>query len=141
MAELNAVGVTCIKAESPNDRRCMMSSRNSEQERFRRIRDRQIQLRDPQKKVNTLQHSISRRRKKSVTRFSFRSMISETPNKFLGFVLGLIIGVLVLIIVPDFVEPPWGDVVGFVSIVFLAILGFLLGQAMDARDRIKELIE
>ena len=118
-----------------------MSSRSSEQERLRRIRDRQIQLRDPQKKVNNLQHSIARRRKKSVTRFSFRTMISETPNKFLGFILGLIIGILVLIIVPDFVEPPWGDVIGFVSIVFLAILGFLLGQAMDARDRIKEYIE
>ncbi len=118
-----------------------MSSRNSDQERLKRIRDRQIQLRDPQKKVNYLQHSIATRRKKSVTRFSIGTMIREMPNKFLGFVLGLTIGVVALIIVPDFVEPPWGDVIGFGAIIFLTILGFLLGQAMDARDRIKELIE
>ena len=118
-----------------------MSSRNSEQERLRRIRDRQIQLRDPQKNVNDLQHSISRRRKRSVTRFSFRTMISETPNKFLGLVLGLLIGVLVLIIVPDFVDPPWGDIIGFGAIVFMAILGFMLGQAMDVRDNLKDLVK
>jgi uncharacterized protein YacL len=118
-----------------------MSSQNSEQERLKRIRDRQIQLRDPQKKVNDLQHSIARRRKKSVTRFSLRTMIEETPNKFLGFVLGLMIGVVVLIVVPDFVQPPWGEVIGFGAIIFLAILGFMLGQAMDTRDSIKELLE
>ncbi|MEJ2549275.1 MAG: hypothetical protein P8Z42_10620 [Anaerolineales bacterium] len=118
-----------------------MSSRNSEQERLKRIRDRQIQLRDPQTKVNNLQHSIARRRKKSLTSFSLRTMIDETPNKFLGLVLGLTIGIVVLIIVPDFVEPPWGDVIGFAAIIFLAILGFMLGQAMDARDSIKEWIE
>ncbi len=118
-----------------------MSSRDSEQERLKRIRDRQIQLRDPQKKVNDLQHSIAGRRKRSVTSFSLRTMVREMPNKYLGFVLGLTIGVIVLIVVPDFVEPPWGDVIGFASIIFLAILGLMLGQAMDTRDRIKEWIE
>ncbi len=119
----------------------MLSTRNSEQDRLRRIRDRQIQLRDPQKQVNELQHSISRRRVKSVTRFSFRTMVSETPNKFLGFVLGIIIGVVVLIVVPDFVDLPWGDVIGFAAIIFLGFLGFLLGQAMDTREEIKDLLK
>ena len=118
-----------------------MSSRNSELERLRRIRDRQIQLRDPQKKVDALQHKISRRRKRSVSRFSFRAMISETPNKFWGFVLGLLIGVLALIVVPEFVDPPWGDIIGFGAIVFLAFIGFLLGQAMDVRDSIRDLVK
>jgi uncharacterized protein YacL len=119
----------------------MVSTRNSDQDRFRQIRDRQIQLRDPQKKVNDLQHSISRRRGKSVTKFSIGTMISETPNKFLGLVLGLIIGVVVLIIVPDFVDPPWDNIIGFAAIIFLGFLGFLLGQAMDTRDEIKDLIK
>jgi hypothetical protein len=68
-------------------------------------------------------------------------MISETPNKFLGLVLGLLIGVLVLIFVPEFVDPPWGEVIGFGAIVFLAFLGFLLGQAMDVRDNLKDLVK
>ena len=118
-----------------------MSQRNQEKERVRRIRDRQIHLRDPRTNVNKLQHSIARRRKKSVKRFSFRTMLQEIPNKYLGLVLGMVIGVFVLIILPGFVDPPWGDIVGFAAIVFLGILGFLIGQAADTRDALKELLK
>lgn len=117
-----------------------MSQRNDDVERIRQIRDRQIQLRDPQKKVDHLQHKIAKRRKSAITSFSIGAMVDDVPKKWRGFLLGMALGVVVLILLPSFVDPPMSDFIGFGAIIFLAIIGFLLGQAMDARDRINELM-
>ena len=57
-----------------------------------------------------------------------------------GLIIGFIIGLLIFLILPYFVETSWIDFVGIGAIFFLAILGFSLGQALDARDSLKELI-
>lgn len=117
-----------------------MSRRDRETDRLKRIRDRQLHLRDPQTKDKKLQHKIAVRRKRSVKRFSFAAIMREVPNKWWGLVLGMALGVGVFVFLPFFVDSVWTDVIGFAAIFFLAILGLLLGHAMDVRDRLNELI-
>jgi VIT1/CCC1 family predicted Fe2+/Mn2+ transporter len=118
-----------------------MPRKDNDVERFRRIRDRQINLRDPQKEVQRLQHSIATKRKSKVKRFSIKTFFSEIDSKWLGLFFGLAFGVLVLVILPYFVEGFWATAIGVAAILFLTILGFSLGQALDARDSLKDLMK
>ncbi|NIS81552.1 MAG: hypothetical protein GTO14_15420 [Anaerolineales bacterium] len=117
-----------------------MSRSDREMDRLKRIRDRQLQLRDPQTKAKKLQHNIAVRRKRSVKRFSFGEVMREIPKKWWGLVIGMALGVGVFVLLPFFVESAWTDTIGFAAIVFLAILGVVLGNAMDVRDRLNELM-
>jgi uncharacterized protein YacL len=117
-----------------------MSYQNDEVERLKRIRDRQIGLRDPQTKQQRIQHGIATRRKKAVRKFSTREVMREIPHKARGTLIGAVVGILILIVLPMFVDSQWTDVIGIMSIVFLSVFGFLLGRALDARDSLKELI-
>jgi ElaB/YqjD/DUF883 family membrane-anchored ribosome-binding protein len=117
-----------------------MSYKNNEAERLKRIRDRQINLRDPQTKQQRIQHGIASRRQKAVRKFSTREVMREIPHKAKGTLIGAVVGILIMVVLPMFVESQWTDVIGIMSIVFLSVLGFLFGRALDARDSLKELI-
>ena len=117
-----------------------MKRKNDEVERLKRIRDRQVGLRDPQTEQQRLQRGIASRRRKSVKEYSSRQVVREIPYKARGAVIGAFIGILILAFVPLIVDSPWTDVLGILSIVMLAIFGFFMGRALDARDRLKELI-
>jgi hypothetical protein len=117
-----------------------MGRSNRETDRLKRIRDRQLQLRDPQTKDKKLQHNIAVRRKRSVKRLSLAAILREIPKKWWGLVLGMALGVGVFVVLPSFVDSGWADILGFAAIFFLAILGSLLGHAMDVRDRLNELM-
>jgi uncharacterized membrane protein SpoIIM required for sporulation len=39
------------------------------------------------------------------------------------------------------VTTSWTDVIGLLSVLFLTILGVIIGQAIDLREEIKDLIE
>jgi VIT1/CCC1 family predicted Fe2+/Mn2+ transporter len=117
-----------------------MSHKNDEADRLKRIRDRQVGLRDPQVKQQRLQSGIASRRRKSVKEFSSRQVVREIPYKARGALIGAFIGVLILAFTPLIIDSPWTNVIGILSIVMLTIFGFFMGRALDARDRLKELI-
>jgi VIT1/CCC1 family predicted Fe2+/Mn2+ transporter len=117
-----------------------MSDKNDELRRLKRIRDQQIRARDPSVKQKKLQRTIATRRRKSVRKFSFLEMLNQVSHKITGTLIGGIIGLLIFLFLPYFVESSWIDLVGIGAIVFLAILGFFLGRALDARDSLRELI-
>ena len=117
-----------------------MSGQNDELKRLKRIRDQQIRARDPSVKQKKLQHTISTRRRKSVRKLSFIDILREVSYKVKGTLIGFIIGLLIFLILPYLVDTSWIDYVGIGAILFLTILGFSLGQALDARDSLKELI-
>jgi VIT1/CCC1 family predicted Fe2+/Mn2+ transporter len=117
-----------------------MSDKNDELRRLKRIRDQQIRARDPSVKQKKLQHTIATKRRKSVRKLSFLEILREVSHKIKGTLIGGIIGLLIFLFLPYFVETSWIDLVGIGAIFFLSILGFFLGQALDARDSLKELI-
>jgi hypothetical protein len=52
---------------------------------------------------------------------------------------GLLVGTLALAVVPSLWDSPWAVPCAAVSIPILAILGFFIGRALDAKDEIEEL--
>ena len=117
-----------------------MSSQNNEVERLKRIRDQQLRARDPQKKVRKTQHNIARRYKSSRKPETAKSVMADIPKKWLGFVIGLFLGFLVLMVLPSFIESNWTDLIGIGVMVILGFFGFAVGQAADAKAELEDLI-
>ena len=117
-----------------------MTKSNDEVERFKRIRDKQLQARDPQKKERRIQHNISVRQRKSRQSFSFGKMLSELPRAWIGLIIGVFIGFLVLLILPLFSSASWVNLLGLAITLFLAILGFTIGYAIDGKRELEDLV-
>ena len=114
-----------------------MSNQN-EQERLRRIRDRQIQLRDPKIKDMKLQKGVAKKHRDSVEPFSITRIWTDLPKIIRGTVIGMLVGLAILIVLPYLFEGGWVDLAGIAAVVILAIMGMIFGQALDARDRLKD---
>lgn len=117
-----------------------MSNNNSGVERFKRIRDKQISARDPQKKVRKTQHKIATRYQRSRKPVTAKSVFSDVPKKWMGFVIGAFLGFFVLILLPFFIDSTLTDLIGIGVLVALAFLGFAIGQAADAKADLEDLI-
>lgn len=112
----------------------------SEQERLRRLRDRQIATRDPQSKQRQLHGKIARKQRGAVEAFSLGKIWSEIPSMWKGAFFGLGIGALGVAIVPLLWVSPWSLPCAGVIALFLAILGMIIGRAADTRDSLKDLM-
>lgn len=117
-----------------------MSNEDRELERLKRIRDRQLRVRDPQVKQRKIQRNIAIKRRKAVRKFSLREILAEIPHKVKDTLIGAVIGMVISIVLPIFIEAYWIDIVGIAAIFVLAIVGFFIGQAFDTRDSLKDLI-
>jgi hypothetical protein len=111
-----------------------------EQDRLKRLRDRQLAARDPQAKRNKLYKGIAARHRRAAQPFSIGRMWSEIPHRWRGVLYGLLLGTAAFIAVPIFWHSPWAAPCSGVSIPALGVLGFLLGRALDARDSLNELL-
>jgi hypothetical protein len=112
----------------------------SEQERLRRLRDRQVAARDPQTKQRQLHGKIARKQRSSVASFSLGRIWSEIPNFWKGAFFGLAIGAIGIAVVPLVWVSPWALPCAGVIALFLAILGMIIGRAADTRDSLRDLI-
>jgi VIT1/CCC1 family predicted Fe2+/Mn2+ transporter len=118
-----------------------MSYRNDEVERLKRIRDQQLRARDPQKKQRKLQHNISSRYRSSQESFSFKKLWTGVPQKWRGIILGSFFGVIVLVALPTFIASDLAALVGIAVFFFLMVMGYMIGQAADARDELEDLVK
>ena len=118
-----------------------MSNRNDEVERLKRIRDKQIQARDPQKKQRKLQHNISKRYRSSRETFSFKKFWIGAEHKWRGIIIGAFLGAIVLVALPTFVESDLAGLVSIAVFVFLMVMGYMIGQAADTRDELEDLVK
>ena len=111
-----------------------MSSQNDEVERLRRLRERQIRLRDPKAKDRKVQHKVSARYKKE--ELTVEGVIRDIPGKWMGTILGAILGIILAVAFNLLVESEafWIEYVGYFLVAVCAILGRGLGAAMDWRD-------
>jgi len=114
-----------------------MSDQN-EQERLRRIRDRQIQLRDPKKKERKDQRGAAKKHRESVEAFSITKIWTDLPKIIRGTVIGMLVGLVILLVLPYIFQGAWVDYAGFAAVFIFAFLGLIFGQALDARDRLMD---
>lgn len=116
-------------------------SPDNESERFRRIRDKQIAARDPMVKVRKLDRSVSQKQRRMRERLSIARMWTDIPKTWRYALVGGLVGLVVLLVLPNFVLAPWGVLGGVGAMVFLIILGLSLGNYEDSRDEVKHLVK
>ena len=115
-------------------------STSQDQERIRRLRDRQLSSRDPQKMQRQMHGRIARKQRRSVESFSLGRMWSEIPHIWKGAFYGLTLGVLALVLVPMVWASPWAVPCSAGVALMLSTLGLFIGRAQDTRDSLEDLV-
>ena len=108
-----------------------MSHRNDEVERLRRLRDRQLQLRDPRSRERKVQHKAAARY--SPQKVTLAGAIQEIPGKWIGTILGGAVGILLGLLLDLLVQSSewWMRYVPY-AIAFAGLaLGRMLGAILD----------
>lgn len=111
-----------------------MSNQQDEIERIRRIRERQLSLRDPKAKDRAVHHMISSHYTKE--RLTLGGMIRDLPGKWLGMFCGGFIGLIIAVAFNLLIqtELTWIKYVAYIIVLFGIAIGRALGAAMDWRD-------
>jgi VIT1/CCC1 family predicted Fe2+/Mn2+ transporter len=117
-----------------------MAADKSELERLRRIRQQQLAARDPSKKQNKVQQTITHKHRSHAQSFSIGTMWAEVPNRWKGAIFGSIFGVITIFVLPLVTDAEWATTVGFVLLFFIALMGFLVGRSKDAQDDLRKLV-
>lgn len=116
-----------------------MTHQEDERERLRRLRDRQLQTRNPKKADARTMRYVAQRRGRRQKKITLADMVRELPHRWRGLFLGAIIGMFIWLVLTVLAEGAWVDPVGLACIAVVALLGFVMGQAFDARDELKRL--
>lgn len=111
---------------------------NSEQERLKRLRERQIADRDPLVKQRKHQQTYSAKARRMRKSFKFSEAWRDIPHVIRTPIYGLILGVAVTFILPGVWASPFAFWAGALATVLLIVFGIILGNTLDLRDRIKD---
>jgi len=111
-----------------------------EQERLRRLRDRQLAARDPhinQRKREQIY--VQREKRIARKKTSFADMWRDIPHSIKGPLYGLITGSIIFILLPYFWNSSWTLIVGLGIVIILTMMGLLIGRAIQTREDLKDL--
>ena len=117
-----------------------MSDKN-EIDRLQRLRQQQLAARDPHAKQREIDRKVAARRRKYKKQVTFQDMLADMSYKWQGVIVGALIGIIGSIVLSLTVEASWVELAGLAAVIVLAMLGFILGQAFDAREELKDLID
>lgn len=115
-----------------------MSQYDSEKERLRRLRERQLDARNPRKADQKMMQTVARRHRRKEKPVTIGEILGGIPHIWQGIFLGIIIGAVVLVVLPLFWDSPLAEVVGLLAILIFAAFGFFYGQALDMRDELRD---
>ncbi len=113
-------------------------SPSQEEERLRRLRERQLSDRDPLVKQRKVQRTTSVRTKKAMRSFSFKESLSAIPKVWYGAFIGLMLGLVVVFVLPLLWASPFALLVGILVAMIFTIFGVVVGNALDLRENIKK---
>jgi hypothetical protein len=111
---------------------------SQEQERLRRLRERQLADRDPLVKQRNYQRTSAVRTQREIHSFSFKKSLSAIPYVWRGALIGLILGLAVVFILPNLWASPYALLVGIAAAAVLMIFGVITGNSFDLRENIKK---
>lgn len=113
-----------------------------EQERLKRLRDKQLNARDPLVKQRQFQHSSSVKEKRMRKPFSFKKALAEDiPHVIKMPFYGLLLGILVLLILPNLWISTWAVIVSAGLTLGFIVFGVVMGNSLDLRDEIRRHIK
>ncbi len=117
-----------------------MLDNNQEQERLKRLREKQLSARDPHVKQRQFQRTTAERernRDRSYTLVDFWRDIPLVIRYALG---GFLLAVVIVIFLPFFWESEWRSTVSLLIVVALTAFGGVVGNAVTTRENIKNLM-
>ncbi len=115
-----------------------MGKGESEKERWIRIREQQLAARDPLKGERKTQRRIAQQHRRSQRRFSIGLMLEDIPYRLTGAFFGAILGGVLGALMPLLLTASWVDWIWLPMVIVVAIVGFVYGSALDAREQIKD---
>lgn len=115
-----------------------MAKRESEKERWIRIREQQLAARDPLRGERRTQRRIAEQHRRSQRRFSFSLMLEDIPYRMKGAFFGAILGGVIGALMPLLITASWADWIWIAAVIIVSVIGFLYGSALDAREQIKD---
>jgi hypothetical protein len=124
--------------------RYQMSKQNEELERLIRLRERQIQARDPKAKERKIQAKVTARRRKLRSRntsfqYMIQDMLRDMSYKFWGIIIGAVLGTIVSIVLALLLEDiVMVAVLGLVITLILILVGFIFGHSFDWRAEVTD---
>jgi VIT1/CCC1 family predicted Fe2+/Mn2+ transporter len=119
------------------ERKQVMSYSNDEQERLKRLRDRQIAARDPQAKERKISYKVSQRRKSTYRQTTVGDLFKSVPYRWVYMLVGVLLGGAAFILIVFILPQAWDKYLGLIVLVILAIFGFIIGSSIDWREDIK----
>lgn len=112
-----------------------------EQERLKRLRERQLTDRDPLVKQRQLQHvTAQKERKVRGKRYTLGEAWNTIPHIYRSPFIGLLLGLIVTVALPIVWKSPWAFWVGLGATGFFILIGLMTGRAQDIRDNLKDAI-
>jgi len=113
----------------------------SESERLKKLRQRQLADRDPLVKQRQFQRRSAVKEKRMQKPFSFKKAWGDIPHSIKLPLYALIFGALVIFILPIFWKSPYAILAGVGVTLALIVFGFITGNSLDLRDDIKNHIK
>jgi len=113
----------------------------SESEKLKRLRQRQLTDRDPLVKQRKFQQNSAVKEKRMQKPFSFKKAWDDIPHSIRMPFYGLIVGVFVIVILPNFWKSSYAIFAGLGITLLLIIFGFITGNSLDLRDDIRKYLK
>ena len=111
---------------------------NQEQDRLKRLREKQIADRDPLVKQRKVQQNYSVKAKRMRKPFKLTGAWKDIPHVIRTPFYGLIIGVVIIFVLPMFWNSPFAIWAALFATLLLIIFGIVLGSNLDLRDNIRD---
>ncbi len=110
----------------------------SESERLKRIRQRQLADRDPLVKQRQFERNSAAKEKRMRKPFSFKKAWDDIPHSIRVPLYALIAGAIIIFVLPNFWKSPYAIFAGVGITLVLIIFGFIVGNSLDLRDDIRK---
>lgn len=115
----------------------MSSDRDKEIERLQRLRERQINARDPHKLTRKHMATASSREKKR-KKFTADQILKEMDHKWVGLIYGFLIGGILSLVIGFLVPGSTGALIALLTLVIPPVAGFAFGASLDWRDDMRK---
>jgi Flp pilus assembly protein TadB len=116
-----------------------MSNSDQEQERLRRLREHQLTDRNPHVKQREFYRSSNERERRSARPYTLAQAWAVIPHLYKVPFYALLLGVILLLVITSLWISFWAWVVGGMATLIFVVVGFVVGQALDARDKLRDL--
>jgi len=112
---------------------------SNEQDRLKRLRERQLTDRDPLVKQKQFQQTTAQKeRKERGKRYTLGDAWRTIPNIYRSPFIGLLLGLVAMFAIPAVWDSPWAFWAAFGATVFFVFIGILMGRAQDIRENLKD---